>query len=312
MFTCKSPLDVSPSFYVARHVISRHIVNHHRQNTQINLRILNLLQTVLELRPMRHDDIGPSLLEHTHHLLLLLLALITTHIANDINAGTRRAQRATLTILNGNALLRILTNDLASMQVNGRIRLGGRMRQRRGGAENVIFGEVLVLPDFLDGSLHAPQGRRRHDRHAVFLGGGQFLQHGVDADARLRFLPQRRDHAVFFRSHVVFQLGGLHGEVVFLLQAAHHAAEVLAHEGVEELRAGESIGLVLLLEDFIGELGAGFEGEFFGENEGIVAVEEEFCDLRNLRFTCSIETVLWSLTFGMMADINCQLGQQQV
>jgi hypothetical protein len=41
------------------------------------------------------------------------------------------------------------------------------------------------------------------------------------------------------------------------------------------LRAGVLLGDVLGGEDLVGELGAGFEGEFLGEDEGVVAVEEE-------------------------------------
>jgi len=63
------------------------------------------------------------------------------------------------------------------------------------------------------------------------------------------------------------------------LQAAHHAAEVLADEGREQLRAGEALIDVVAFEDFVGELGAGSKGQFFGEDKGVVTVEEELCDL---------------------------------
>jgi hypothetical protein len=62
---------------------------------------------------------------------------------------------------------------------------------------------------------------------------------------------------------------------MFLLQGEHHAAEVLPNELRHELRAGVLLGDVLGGEDLVGELGAGFEGEFLGEDEGVVAVEEE-------------------------------------
>jgi hypothetical protein len=45
------------------------------------------------------------------------------------------------------------------------------------------------------------------------------------------------------------------------------------------LRAGVAVGDVAGGEDLVGELGAGFESEGFGEDEGVVAVEEEGCDL---------------------------------
>lgn len=43
----------------------------------------------------------------------------------------------------------------------------------------------------------------------------------------------------------------------------------------EEFGAGVALFDVVFCEDFVGEVGAGFEGEFFGEDEGVVAVEEE-------------------------------------
>jgi hypothetical protein len=35
------------------------------------------------------------------------------------------------------------------------------------------------------------------------------------------------------------------------------------------------------LKDLIGNLGAGLEGEFFREDEGVVTIEEDVCDLRH-------------------------------
>ena len=53
----------------------------------------------------------------------------------------------------------------------------------------------------------------------------------------------------------------------------------MADEVREKLGAGVTSGDIELGEDFITEVGAGFEGEFFAEDEGVVAVEEEFGDL---------------------------------
>ena len=52
-------------------------------------------------------------------------------------------------------------------------------------------------------------------------------------------------------------------EVEFLLQRDDHAAEVLPHEVGEELGAGVALVDVEFGEDLVGEVGAGFEGEFF-------------------------------------------------
>lgn len=62
-----------------------------------------------------------------------------------------------------------------------------------------------------------------------------------------------------------------------MLQGSEHSAEVLADEGSLELWAG-IVGVVcdgIVCENFVGEVGAGFEGDVLGEDEGVVAVEEE-------------------------------------
>jgi len=68
-------------------------------------------------------------------------------------------------------------------------------------------------------------------------------------------------------------------EVVARLQAFEHAAEVLADKVFEELRAGVAVWKALFFEDFVGEVGAGLEGERFGEDKSVVAVEEDVFDL---------------------------------
>lgn len=50
---------------------------------------------------------------------------------------------------------------------------------------------------------------------------------------------------------------------------------------MEERGAGVAVADALLFEDLVSELGAGFEGEGFGEDEGVVAVEEDGLDLRH-------------------------------
>ena len=67
--------------------------------------------------------------------------------------------------------------------------------------------------------------------------------------------------------------------MVFLLQGDHHAAEVLADEVDQELGSGVASIDLVLFEDLIGKFGAGFEGQFLGEDQGVVAIEKEFFDL---------------------------------
>jgi hypothetical protein len=53
----------------------------------------------------------------------------------------------------------------------------------------------------------------------------------------------------------------------------------LADELAEELRACVAIWDGAGGENFVGELGAGFEGELFRKDERVIAVEEEGGDL---------------------------------
>jgi hypothetical protein len=66
---------------------------------------------------------------------------------------------------------------------------------------------------------------------------------------------------------------------VDLLQLDTHATEVLADKGLEELVDGVLVVDVVLFEDLVAELGAGFEGEELGLGERVVAVEEDVVDL---------------------------------
>jgi len=53
----------------------------------------------------------------------------------------------------------------------------------------------------------------------------------------------------------------------------------LANEVGQELRAGVALVDVVFGEYLIGEIGAGFEGELLGQDEGIVTVEEQVGNL---------------------------------
>ena len=48
---------------------------------------------------------------------------------------------------------------------------------------------------------------------------------------------------------------------MLLLETDHHTTEVLANEGFEEIIDGVAFLDVVHLEEFIGEIGAGFESE---------------------------------------------------
>lgn len=77
----------------------------------------------------------------------------------------------------------------------------------------------------------------------------------------------------------------------------------MADEVGKEFGAGVALGDVVFGEDLVGEVGAGFEGEFFGEDEGVVAVEEDFGDLCRNGISWCLLYGLGGLTLGMMSVI---------
>jgi hypothetical protein len=66
---------------------------------------------------------------------------------------------------------------------------------------------------------------------------------------------------------------------VLLLQANHHAAEVLADKVLEEVVRRVVCLDAMLLEELVGQVAAGLECEFFREAKSVVAVEENVLDL---------------------------------
>jgi hypothetical protein len=70
-----------------------------------------------------------------------------------------------------------------------------------------------------------------------------------------------------------------HLKVVLLLQSDEHATEVLTNKVLKERVDGVAFFDAILLEKFVGEFGAGFEGKTLREDEGVVAVEEDVFDL---------------------------------
>ena len=143
----------------------------------------------------------------------------------------------------------------------------------------MVFGEVLGLVDFFDAGHDAAERAGADDGEAVLLVFVQLVEFLGAADAGLGVPLQLGNHPVLFHGDVLLHFRAGDAEVEFLLQVHDHAAEVLADEVVEEFGAGVAVWVVVFGEDLVGEVGAGFEGEFFGEDEGVVAVEEDFGDL---------------------------------
>ena len=77
----------------------------------------------------------------------------------------------------------------------------------------------------------------------------------------------------------VVELGVVHGEVLLGLEGLEHAAEVVSDKVLEQLLGRVALRLALLLEDLIGELGAGLEGETLRLAECVVAVEQDVLGL---------------------------------
>ena len=234
---------------------------------------MNLLQNPLKLLPLPHQNLTPRLPQHLLHLLLLA-HLITPHITHRQNPRPNRRRRTTLTILNRHTLLRLHPQLLHRVQIHRRIRFARRLLQRRRRAVNAI-SKILRLVCLLHARLQSSQRTRAHNRHQIppFL----FQPHQllVYSLARLQRRLELRNHLVFFFAHVPLEFRSAHLVVVFALETADHAAEILSHEFREELGTRVPIADAAGFENLIGEIGTCFEGEGFGEHECVVAVEEE-------------------------------------
>jgi len=234
---------------------------------------------LVKLLPILHHNLHTQPLESLGHLLLLLASAIAANIPNDRNASTDSTQSPALAVLNSHTLSRLLPNDLARVQVDSWIRLGRWRLERSGSRKDMVWGEEVILANFLDAGLHTPQRTAAHNRQAVLLLLVQPLQHGHRVDAGLGVTFELLNHAVLLHGNVLLHFIVGDGEVEFLLQGDDHAAEVLADEVVEQLGAGVSLVDFVFGEDLVGEVGAGFEGEFFAKDEGVIAVEEDFGNL---------------------------------
>lgn len=253
-----------------------------------SLRSLDLAKALLELGPVLHDDLGTEFLELLSHLQLLVVIGVASNVGDAVDAGTDGAERTRLAVFDGNGLLRLLAALVKSVEVDGGVRLGGRLGQGAGSTENQFGVEPLVLAGLLDGSPDTAESGRRDDGHVILLGVVEVLQHLVDTDARLGLLVQLNNDLVLLLLDVVLELFLGQLELVLGLKRDHHTTEVLTDEVLDELRAGVAVRDATLLEDLIGEISTRLEGQLFREDEGVVAVEEklsdlESCQLRRIR-----------------------------
>ena len=120
--------------------------------------------------------------------------------------------------------------------------------------------------------------RSRDDGHwvALCLDPLQLLRH---TGALLALGTELLGDLVELTSHEALHVVVGHGEVVLLLEALEHVAEVVADEVFKE-RVGVVFGIdVVLLHHLVGEVCTCFESEPLRLAEGVVAVEEDVLDL---------------------------------
>lgn len=246
--------------------------------SRLDLTSLNLLQRSRELTPILHNNDRPSISQHLLHLRPLIRR-IRPNIAHSLDARSRRTQRTTLAILNRHALLGRLAQHLQRMQINSRVRLTRGFLQARGSRVDKVT-KVLVLANLLDGCLDAAQSRRRHHGHLVLVGGSQLLELLVHAGAGLEGGLELGDDSVLLAGHVGLEVRGGDFDAVARLERRQHTAEVLADEFLDQRVASEADFDVAGLGDLVDQVGAGFKGKFLGEDERVVAIEQEGVDLR--------------------------------
>lgn len=232
---------------------------------------------------MVHDVDGTTLLlQHLGNPLLFFALLVGADVADEGNASVLGSSGAAPAVLDSNTLLRVDANGLAGVEVDGGIRLRGGLGQRAGSAEDAVR-EVLFDADLAKGSLDTGQSGRRDDSQAVLLLLVQLLEDIDDAGAGLGLGLQLLDDLAQLALNVCVEFLRGQLEVVLLGERDHHATEVLADEVLQQGGAGVAVGDALLLEDLIGEFGAGLESELLGEDEGVVAVEQDLLDLQRVR-----------------------------
>ena len=133
------------------------------------------------------------------------------------------------------------------MNVDRRVPLRGRCRQRGSGAEDLIWWEVFGLVNLLNQGLDTPQCTAADDSHPVFTLLLQFIQLLAASNARLRMALQFGDGPTLFVAHILFHLILRKLKIEFLLEVNDHATKVLADEVGEQLGADVALIDVCLL-----------------------------------------------------------------
>lgn len=211
---------------------------------------LDLFHTLLELGPIFHDALRAQIRQTGGNFVPLVL-FVAAHVGDDRHSGTDGAEGSALAIFDSDHLVGFTVEGGKGVEIDSRIRFGGRFSQGSSSAENMIRIEEFILTDFLDGGLDTTQSRRRDNSQTIFLRFEEFFQFGVGALARLGFFIQLANHLILFLLDVGFEFLAGQFELVLGLQRDHHTAEILADEVLDQLLAGVAIAEAALFEDLV-------------------------------------------------------------
>lgn len=217
--------------------------------------LLDLPQALLKVLPIVHDDLAFAVilqnLRHLLHLLFTILDSVDANVANARDVGSHGGRSTTFTIFYSNTLFILDSKLFTSKVVDLRIGLAGRGDQAGSRAVDVLVPEVFHEVGLFERSDDARLSARADDRHGVahLL---DLLELFGNVRARLRFCHELRNHLTQLGLDILLQLLRGHGEAVQLLQAQHHAAEVLPDELFEEAFSGVGCGDVMFPEKFVG------------------------------------------------------------
>ena len=218
--------------------------------------------------PVIHDDVGLALLRqnlgHLLHLLLAVLNAIHADIPNQRDTSTHGSSSTTLAVLDSDTLAGLHTELLAGVEIDLGVWLGGRRVQAGGSAVDMLVGEVVHDVGLLKTGNHTRLCTGADNAHGVSL-LLEFLQLLRCTGAWLALLTELLGDTTEFLANVVVKLFWRHGEVVLLLKSDTHATEVLPNEVFKEGFGGIAGIDVVLLHDFIGEVGTSLEGEVLAE-----------------------------------------------
>lgn len=198
-------------------------------------------------------------LGHLFHLLFTFLDTVDANVSDQGDTSTHGSSGTTLAVLDSDTLRRLDTQLLAGVQVDLGVRLAGWWIEGGGGAVDVFIWEIVVDAGLLQRGDNTWFGRGADDRHGV-AGLLQTFQLLWSTWAWSGFGLELLDDFSEFTTDVLLELFLWHLEVVLLLEADQHSTEVLTDEIFKEGIDGVPLGDIVLLEQLIGEIGAGFEG----------------------------------------------------